>query len=112
MPILDLQQVVKNYDNYCAVDNVTFQVERGSIFGLLGPNGAGKTSLIRMITTITRADKGRILFNGQLLNEKHPESIGYMPEERGLYKKMKAWAVSTMVNSARNKGPECVSPIS
>ena len=61
----------------------------GVIFGLLGPNGAGKSSLIRMITTITRPDEGQIFFNGQLLNSLHPEQIGYMPEERGLYKKMK-----------------------
>lgn len=61
----------------------------GTIFGLLGPNGAGKTSLIRIITTITRADEGTVYFNGERLKSTHPSQIGYMPEERGLYKKMK-----------------------
>lgn len=87
--ILDLQNVVKNYDKKIAVNDVSFGVPRGSIFGLLGPNGAGKTSLIRIITTITRADGGKVFLDGQALNSRHPEQIGYMPEERGLYKKMK-----------------------
>ena len=64
-------------------------MQQGEIFGLLGPNGAGKTSLIRIITTITRADEGQVLFDGEPLNSFHPTRIGYMPEERGLYKKMK-----------------------
>jgi ABC-2 type transport system ATP-binding protein len=80
---------VKNYDKHVAVNDVSLTVPKGSIFGLLGPNGAGKTSLIRMITTITRPDSGSILFAGEPLGEQHPERIGYMPEERGLYKKMK-----------------------
>jgi len=87
--ILDLQNVVKTYDKKVAVNNVSFGVPRASIFGLLGPNGAGKTSLIRIITTITRADSGQVFLDGQALNSRHPEQIGYMPEERGLYKKMK-----------------------
>ena len=87
--ILELREVVKYYDQYRAVDEVSFSVPRGSIFGLLGPNGAGKTSLIRMITTITRADAGLIMLDGEALNNRHPRQIGYMPEERGLYKKMK-----------------------
>ena len=87
--ILTLDQVVKTYDKHTAVDHVSFEVPRGSIFGLLGPNGAGKTSLIRIITTITRADQGKVLLDGELLNNRHPAQIGYMPEERGLYKKMK-----------------------
>ena len=89
MNILTIQNVVKNYDKHVAVNNVSLAVPKGSIFGLLGPNGAGKTSLIRMITTITRPDSGTILFADEPLNEQHPERIGYMPEERGLYKKMK-----------------------
>lgn len=89
MSILSLENVVKTYGDFTAVDNVSFEVSPGKIFGLLGPNGAGKTSLIRVITTITRADSGKVFFEGQLLNESHPEMIGYMPEERGLYKKMK-----------------------
>jgi ABC-2 type transport system ATP-binding protein len=87
--ILSIQDVVKTYGNYTAVNHVSFDVPKGSVFGLLGPNGAGKTSLIRMITTITGPDSGAIYLNGEKLNERTPEKIGYMPEERGLYKKMK-----------------------
>ncbi len=87
--ILSIQSVVKTYGAYKAVDGVSFDVPRGSVFGLLGPNGAGKTSLIRMITTITGPDEGAIYLEGEKLNERTPEKIGYMPEERGLYKKMK-----------------------
>jgi ABC-2 type transport system ATP-binding protein len=87
--ILELTSVVKTYDQYKAVNEVSFNVPKGSIFGLLGPNGAGKTSLIRIITTITRADAGQVVLDGEKLNSRHPQVIGYMPEERGLYKKMK-----------------------
>ncbi|MBK7935633.1 MAG: ATP-binding cassette domain-containing protein [Lewinellaceae bacterium] len=87
--ILSIQNVVKTYGNYTAVDHVSFDVPKGSVFGLLGPNGAGKTSLIRMITTITGPDEGAIYLEGEKLNARTPEKIGYMPEERGLYKKMK-----------------------
>jgi len=89
MSILSLKNVVKNYRNHTAVDNVSFEVPKGSVFGLLGPNGAGKTSLIRIITTITMADSGQVLLDGEEINFNHPSQIGYMPEERGLYKKMK-----------------------
>lgn len=87
--VLSLQGIVKKYHNHIAVNNISFEVEKGTIFGLLGPNGAGKTSLIRIITRITAADEGTILINGEKLHGLHPEKIGYMPEERGLYKKMK-----------------------
>jgi ABC-2 type transport system ATP-binding protein len=87
--ILVIDNVVKSYEKTVAVKNVSFTMPEGVIFGMLGPNGAGKSSLIRMITTITRPDSGRIFINGELLNNRHPEEIGYMPEERGLYKKMK-----------------------
>lgn len=87
--ILRIEDVVKTYDKHVAVNHVSFDVPEGFIFGMLGPNGAGKSSLIRMITAITRPDSGKIYFNGELLNSSHPEQIGYMPEERGLYKKMK-----------------------
>ncbi|MCP3933098.1 MAG: ABC transporter ATP-binding protein [Bacteroidetes bacterium] len=89
MNILKLEEVVKTYNKQVAVDRVSFEVPTGSIFGLLGPNGAGKTSLIRIITTITRADSGVVYLDGEKLNSNHPSQIGYMPEERGLYKKMK-----------------------
>ena len=89
LPILQLQNITKRYGAKTAVDNVSFEVPRGSIFGLLGPNGAGKTSLIRTITSITYPDSGQIIFDGEPLGAHHPQKIGYMPEERGLYKKMK-----------------------
>lgn len=89
MNILRIEDVVKTYDKHIAVDHVSFDMPEDCIFGMLGPNGAGKSSLIRMITTITRPDSGKIFFADQPLNSRHPEQIGYMPEERGLYKKMK-----------------------
>ena len=89
MSILRLENVTKRYKDQIAVDNISFAVEPGTIFGMLGPNGAGKTSTIRIITTITAPDSGRVFFNGELLNKSHPSQMGYLPEERGLYKKMK-----------------------
>jgi ABC-2 type transport system ATP-binding protein len=89
MSILRLENVVKTYGTNVAVDHVSFEVPKGSIFGLLGPNGAGKTSLIRIITTITRADSGTVFLDGERLSSRHPGQIGYLPEERGLYRKMK-----------------------
>ncbi|MBG8552277.1 ABC transporter ATP-binding protein [Hymenobacter guriensis] len=88
-PILQVQDVRKQYANHTALDGVSLEVPEGSIFGLLGPNGAGKTSLIRIITQITGPDGGQILFRGEPLNPSHIGQIGYLPEERGLYKKMK-----------------------
>lgn len=105
-PILDLRNIVKAYEKQIAVNDVSFEVPRGSIFGLLGPNGAGKTSLIRIITTITRADEGEVFLDGEKLNSRHPEQIGYMPEERGLYRKMKVGAHLTYL--ARLKGLSAV----
>ncbi|MDX1406665.1 MAG: ATP-binding cassette domain-containing protein [Saprospiraceae bacterium] len=89
MAILSLQEVTKRYRDLIAVNAVSFDVPEGTLFGLLGPNGAGKTSLIRIITTITGADSGKVFFEDTPLNSKHPEQIGYLPEERGLYRKMK-----------------------
>ncbi|MBL0309856.1 MAG: ATP-binding cassette domain-containing protein [Bacteroidetes bacterium] len=89
MSLLSLQHIVKKYGNYIASDDVSIEIPKGKIFGLLGPNGAGKTTLIRMITRILFPDSGTILFNGEPLAERHTEQTGYMPEERGLYKKMK-----------------------
>lgn len=88
-PILQLENIEKNYGSYVASDRVNLSVFAGSVFGLLGPNGAGKTTLIRMITRIIFPDSGSIFFKGETLSEKHTRQIGYMPEERGLYKKMK-----------------------
>lgn len=86
--MLSVKNIVKQYATHRALDNVSLEVERGKIFGLLGPNGAGKTSLIRIITQITAPDSGEVIFNGQRLNTNHISQIGYLPEERGLYKKM------------------------
>ena len=83
--VVDLQ---KRYDAVQAVDGVSFQTDEGSIFGLLGPNGAGKTTIIRMIMNIIAPDSGRILFDGRPIAEEDKDRIGYLPEERGLYKKM------------------------
>lgn len=87
--MLDIRHIVKQYSQHRALDDVSLHVPKGSIFGLLGPNGAGKTSLIRIINQITAPDSGEIYFDGELLHPKHIERIGYLPEERGLYKKMK-----------------------
>jgi ABC-2 type transport system ATP-binding protein len=90
MPLLELHNLKKYYATQKAVDDISFSVEPGTIFGLLGPNGAGKTTLLRMITGILFPDEGEILFEGKHFNPmKDVERIGYMPEERGLYKKMK-----------------------
>ncbi len=102
MNILDVKNVVKRYSNHTAVNDVSFSVPKGCIFGLLGPNGAGKTSLIRIITGITRADEGIVSLDGGELNHRHPSQIGYMPEERGLYKKMKVG--EHLIYLARLKG--------
>ena len=88
-PILEAIDVHKAYANHVALSGVSLEIPEGSIFGLLGPNGAGKTSLIRIITQITGADEGEIRFRGERLNPSHIAQIGYLPEERGLYKKMK-----------------------
>ena len=87
-PILEVRNVSKNYAAHQALKDVSISVPAGSIFGLLGPNGAGKTSLIRIITQITGADTGEVLFKGEQLQPKHIYQIGYLPEERGLYRKM------------------------
>ena len=90
MDLLDVQQIKKYFATQKAVDDISFSVTPGSIFGLLGPNGAGKTTLLRMITGIIYPDAGNIIFDGKKFDPlKDIEQIGYMPEERGLYKKMK-----------------------
>jgi ABC-2 type transport system ATP-binding protein len=102
MSFLILDEVVKHYATTRALDQVSFEVKPQTIFGMLGPNGAGKTTTIRIITTILAADEGKILFNGELLSQRHAEQMGYMPEERGLYKKMKVW--EQLVYLAQLKG--------
>ncbi len=86
--MLQIRNIVKQYAKHRALDDVSLDIERGSIFGLLGPNGAGKTSLIRIINQITAPDSGEVFIDGERLNPNHIGRIGYLPEERGLYKKM------------------------
>lgn len=100
--LLQLKEVSKRYGEKLAVDRVSFSAPAGQIFGLLGPNGAGKTSIIRMITTITQPDSGQIFFEGKPLGDRHQALIGYLPEERGLYKKM--YVGEHLVYLARLKG--------
>ncbi len=87
--LLKVEGVTKKYGDYTALDNVNISVPKCSIYGLLGPNGAGKTTLMRIINQITGPDTGRVIFDGEMLQPHHITKIGYMPEERGLYKKMK-----------------------
>ena len=87
--LLEINNVTKNYGDFRALNDVSIHIPKGSVYGLLGPNGAGKTSLIRIINQITMADTGSILIDGEALTPKHTADIGYLPEERGLYKSMK-----------------------
>ena len=87
--LLVADSVSKNFGNFKALNQVSIAVPKGSIFGLLGPNGAGKTTLIRIINQITMPDKGSVRLDGQPLKPEHIQDIGYLPEERGLYKSMK-----------------------
>jgi ABC-2 type transport system ATP-binding protein len=87
--LLEVENVVKTYGDFTALNNVSLKIPKESVFGLLGPNGAGKTSLIRIVNQITMPDSGRILLDGEPLAPKHIAHIGYLPEERGLYKSMK-----------------------
>jgi len=89
MNIIEVQNVTKKYSNHLALDNISLSIRKGIVYGLLGPNGAGKTTLIRILNQITAPDSGTVLFNGHPLSRKDVEKIGYLPEERGLYKKMK-----------------------
>ncbi len=93
--ILSVQDVNKTYNKHTALRDVSMEIPRGSVFGLLGPNGAGKTSLIRIINQITAPDSGQILFNGKELEPHDSRNIGYLPEERGLYRKMKVGEQAT-----------------
>ena len=89
MKLLQVQEITKKYSNHLALDNVSLDIPSQSIFGLLGPNGAGKTTLIRIITQIIKADDGQVIMNGEELKSNHIRLMGYLPEERGLYKKMR-----------------------
>lgn len=87
--IMEFREVVKTFSDVKALNGVSFRIPQNSIFGLLGPNGAGKTTLIRIITKIFAADSGEIIFDGVNIKEQQSANIGYMPEEKGMYKKMK-----------------------
>jgi len=87
--LLEVNNVSKNFGNFSALTNVSLNIPKNSIFGLLGPNGAGKTTLIRIINQITFPDSGNVMFDGELLEPNHVKFIGYLPEERGLYKSMR-----------------------
>ena len=89
MAIIECKNVCKNFGEKVALDHVSLEIPEGKIFGLLGPNGAGKTTLIRIINRITIPNGGEVLFNGRPITQSDVEKIGYMPEERGLYRKMK-----------------------
>jgi ABC-2 type transport system ATP-binding protein len=100
--MLSIRHIEKQYAGQKALTDINIEFESGQIFGLLGPNGAGKTSLIRIINQITAPDSGEIYFNGEKLNQTHINRIGYLPEERGLYKKMEIG--EQMIYLARLKG--------
>jgi len=87
--LLEINNVVKKYGDFIALNDVSLHIPKGSVFGLLGPNGAGKTSLIRIVNQITMPDSGSVFLDGEALAPHHVENIGYLPEERGLYKSMK-----------------------
>lgn len=89
MNIIETYNITKSYGNYIALNSVSIAIKERHILGLLGPNGAGKTTLIRIMNNITTADEGEIYFLGEKLSQKHVTQIGYLPEERGLYRKMK-----------------------
>lgn len=87
--IVEVKEVVKDYAQHRALDHVSMSIPKGKIYGLLGPNGAGKTTLIRILNRITAPDSGEVIFDGQPFGVAHLDNIGYLPEERGLYRKMK-----------------------
>ena len=86
--MLEIQKISKNFHRKIALEDVSMSINQGEIFGLLGPNGAGKTTLIRIINKIVKQDKGSVRFMGDMMTHKHLSEIGYLPEERGLYKSM------------------------
>ena len=101
---LEVKAVSKSYADFVAVDHVSLSVPEASIYGLLGPNGAGKTSLIRIINRITRADSGEVLLQGKPMTDADVRHIGYMPEERGLYRKMKVGEQAVYLSMLKGLG--------
>jgi len=103
--ILDIDHISKRFGDVTAVDDLSFSVPRGSVFGLLGPNGAGKSTTIRMIMRIIMADSGRVLLDGEPVDDDRRRLIGYLPEERGLYKKMKVLEHLVFLGTIRGLPP-------
>ena len=99
---LDIRDVEKQFANHKALDRVSFSIPEGSVFGLVGPNGAGKTTLIRIVNQITAPDSGEVKIQGENLRPEHTSTIGYLPEERGLYKKMKVLDQITYFGQLKN----------
>lgn len=102
MNILELKNVVKYFGDYKATNNVSFSIKEGTVFGLLGPNGAGKSTIIRQITNIYMPDEGEITLFGEKVGPEHQNRMGYLPEERGLYKKVKV--IDQLIYFAQLKG--------
>ena len=105
-PILELQHLTKQYGDHTAVDDLSFDVPRGSVFGLLGPNGAGKTTTIRMVMRMILPDSGRVLLDGERVDDDRRRRIGYLPEERGLYRKMKVLEHLVFLGTTRGVPPK------
>jgi len=103
--MLSIRHIEKQYAGHKALSDVSLEVEKGQIFGLLGPNGAGKTSLIRIINQITAPDSGEVYFDGERLNQSHINRIGYLPEERGLYKKNGDWRADDLPGAPERTDP-------
>lgn len=102
MNVIRVENVIKKFGDYAAANNISFNVQKGNIFGLLGPNGAGKTTAIRMITNILMPDQGKIVLFDEPTSPYHQDRIGYLPEERGLYKKLKV--IEQLIYFAQLKG--------
>ncbi len=102
MTALEVKNLTKTFDGLTAVDNVSFNIPEGSVFGLIGRNGAGKTTTIRMMMNIYLPDSGEVILKGRTIGQEFKNNVGYLPEERGLYKKMKVW--DTLLYLAELKG--------
>src|SRR5665647_3220400 len=100
--ILEVKNLTKRFNGLTAVDNASFQVPQNSVFGLIGRNGAGKTTTIRMMLNIYFPDSGEVILRGTKIGQEFKDKVGYLPEERGLYKKMKVW--DTLLYFAELKG--------
>lgn len=102
MSIIELENITKSYENHVAIDDLSLQVPKGSIYGFIGPNGSGKTTTIRMIMNILYPDKGRIFISGKEHTGSRYDNIGYLPEERGLYRKMKVKELVTFYGELKH----------